>query len=65
MWYVNIITTSKKVSKKKIFKMESDHNLIEKEMEKLNPGYKVVGFKATRNKWTGMPYIHVMMRKIN
>lgn len=45
--------------------MESDHNLIEKEMEKLNPGYKVVGFKATRNKWTGMPYIHVMMRKIN
>lgn len=60
-----IITTSKKVSKRKIFKMESDHNLIEKEMEKLNPGYKVVGFKATRNKWTGMPYIHVMMRKIN
>ena len=29
-----IITTSKKVSKRKIFKMESDHNLIEKEMEK-------------------------------
>lgn len=60
-----IITTSKKVSKKKIFKMENAHNLIEKEMEKLNPGYKVVGFKATRNKWTAMPYIHVMMRKIN
>ena len=48
-------------------KVSTNMNFVEreKEIEKLNPGYKVVGFKATRNKWTGMPYIHVMMRKIN
>lgn len=60
-----IITTSKKVSKKKIYEMDNNNSLIEKEMEKLNPGYKLIGFKAIRNKWTQMPYIHVTMRKVN
>lgn len=58
-----IITTSKKVSKKKIFEMDNDHSLVEKYMDRFNPGYKIIDFKVIRNKWTAMPYIHVTMRK--
>lgn len=59
-----VITTSKKVSKRKIFDMSSNKNIIEIEMEKINPGYKFLEFKVIRNKWTNMPYIHVLMKKI-
>lgn len=58
-----IVTTSKKVSKKKIFEMDKNHNLIEEEMKKLNPNYKLIKFEVKRNKWTNMPYIHVLMKK--
>lgn len=59
------ITRAKKVSKKKIYEMDKDNSIIKDFMEKLNPGYKVIGYKAERNKWTNMPYISVMMSKIN
>lgn len=58
-----IITTSKKVSKRKIFDMDRNHNLIEEEMKKLNPNYKLIKFEVKRNEWTNMPYIHVLMKK--
>lgn len=58
------VTTSKKVSKKKIYDMSNNENLIEEEMRKLNPQYKLIEFKVVRNKWTKMPYIHVLMKKI-
>lgn len=58
------VTTSKKVSKKKIHDMSVNENLIEEEMRKINPQYKLVEFKVIRNKWTKMPYIHVLMKKI-
>lgn len=60
-----VITTSKKVSKRKIYNMDSNRNIIEEEMEKINPGYKLIEFEITKNKWTNMPYIHVLMRKID
>ena len=59
-----VITTSKKVSKKKIYNMSNNENIIKAEMEKLNPKYKVIEFTITKNKWTNMPYIHVLMKKI-
>ena len=59
-----VITTSKKVSKKKIYNMSNNENIIKAEMEKLNPKYKVIEFTVTKNKWTNMPYIHVLMKKI-
>lgn len=59
-----VITTSKKVSKKKIYNMSNNENIIKAEMEKLNLKYKVIEFTITKNKWTNMPYIHVLMKKI-
>ena len=59
------ITTSKKVSKKKIYEMDKDNSKVKDFMEKLNPGYKVIEFRCERNKWTNMPHITVMMSKIS
>ena len=44
--------------------MSNNENIIKAEMEKLNTKYKVIEFTVTKNKWTNMPYIHVLMKKI-
>lgn len=58
------ITTSKKISKKKIHAMSDNENIIEEVMKKFNPNYKFVKFEVKRNKFTRMPYIHVLMKRI-
>ncbi|SCI08752.1 Uncharacterised protein [uncultured Clostridium sp.] len=58
------ITTAKKLSRRKIYNMSDNHNLIEEEMKKLYQNYKLIKFTVTKNKWTNIPYIHVLMRKL-
>ncbi|MEG2787374.1 MAG: hypothetical protein RR942_06080 [Romboutsia sp.] len=53
-----------KFSRKKINNMALNHNLIEEEMEKANPGYKFIDATINQNEYNGKWYIYTRMRKI-
>ncbi|MDB8790661.1 hypothetical protein PN398_08000 [Romboutsia sp. 1001216sp1] len=60
-----LITRSiSKFSKKKINNMSKYHDLIESEMEKVNPGYKFIDAKVHINTYNGKPYIYARMRRL-
>lgn len=60
-----VITRSiSKFSRRKINEMTYNHNLIEEEMEKVNPGYKFIDAKVTKNEFNGKWYISARLRKI-
>lgn len=61
-----VITRSvSKFSKKKIKAMHDNRNLIEKEMEKINPGYKFLDAEVHLNDYNGKIYIYARMRRLN
>jgi hypothetical protein len=53
-----------KFSKKKIKNMYDNRNLIELEMERVNPGYKFLDAEIHLNDFNGKIYIYARMRKI-
>lgn len=54
-----------KFSKKKINDMSKYQDLIEHEMQKVNPGYKFIDAKVYINTYNNKPYIYARMRKID
>lgn len=61
-----VITRSiSKVSKRKIKNMHDNQNLIEQEMEKINPGYKFLNSEIHLNDYNGKIYIYARLRKLD
>lgn len=53
-----------KFSRKKINRMPNDYNLIEYEMERVNPGYKFIDAKVKKNEFNGKWYISARLKNI-
>lgn len=53
-----------KISKKRVNTMTTHQNLIQHEMERLNPGYALVDYEIYLNPYNGRPYIYTRMRKL-